>query len=120
MRPGVLWPLGLPPIRYETRYEIGEPGAVYEFNVKLLPFESSIDDTDFEFERDNALEGFGSWLRSRYKWVGSMHFTGRSGGWLAIVDKKGGATEKALLAIADAVAKEKRHFVRYLEKEYPR
>jgi hypothetical protein len=105
-------------LRWETKYEIGDPGAVYEFNVKFGAPGAKFSDDDLQFERDHAVKVFEDILRGDYPWVGNVYLTGRSGGWLAVEDKKGGATEDAVLAILERVEDARDEFVKYMKEEY--
>lgn len=106
--------------RVDKRYEMGEPGAVYEFEIKLQKI-SHVDMTneELEFESRDALEDFSRELKKRYKWIGEIYQTGRSGGWLAVEDKKGGATKAKIKTIIGLVDKAQADFVKYLQAEYP-
>jgi hypothetical protein len=100
--------------------DIGEPGVVYEFEIKLQKI-SHVDMTNAELEMESAasIEDFEDMLASRYKWITEIYQTGRSGGWLAIKDGKGGATKGKLKTIAKLVDQAQEDFVRYLQEEYP-
>lgn len=108
-----------PRIRWEQKYKVGEPGAVYEFNVKLPRMTASFRDEDLYVERVHAVRAFEKILRRDFPWVGELYFTGRSDGWLAIQDKQGKATATSILAIADRVDDALGEFVKYMEEEYP-
>jgi len=105
-------------LRWETKYEIGDPGAVYEFNVKFGAPGAKFSDEDLMIERDHAVMVFEDILRSDYPWVGRVYLTGRQGGWLAVEDKSGGATDDALLAILARVEDARDEFVQYMKEEY--
>lgn len=101
-------------MRLESRYEVGQPGARYEFNVKLsLKLARAgveISDEVLALEADDAVGRFAEELRERYPWVGEVYQTGRSHGWLAIQDRTGGATEEDLRAIDEWVDSEREIF----------
>lgn len=105
-----------------TAYEadIGEPGVVYEFEIKLQKI-YNVDMTDGELlmESEDSIEDFERMLKARYKWITEVYQTGRSGGWLAVKDGKGGATKGKLKTIAKLVDQAQKDFVRYLQEEYP-
>lgn len=108
-------------MRVEKKYEVGDPGAVYEFNIKL-PLMRGVDCTDKEFSEAarESIEIFVRQLKQRYTWIGRVYQTGRSAGWLAIEDKKGLATEAKLKTIQKMVNRALDQFVRYMEEAYPR
>lgn len=110
-------------IRWETKWKVGDRGAVYEFNVKLFNVKlrnvvARFSDDDLYIETQHALKMFKLLLKQAYPWVGDVYFTGRSGGWLAVEDAKGKATERAILAIADRVDDARDEFVKYMKEEY--
>jgi hypothetical protein len=108
-------------MRYEQKYEIGDVGAVYEFDVKLpvlYPDVPLLSDAQLEADTEVAVEEFAEVLRKRYKWVGEVYLTGRSNGWLAVVDAKGGATERALKTIHGLVDAAYERFVKDLRDTY--
>jgi hypothetical protein len=105
-----------------TAYEsdIGEPGIVYEFEIKLQKiFHVDMTNAELEMESQNSIEDFERMLKARYKWITQIHQTGRSGGWLAIKDGKGGATKSKLKTIGKLVDKAQEDFVKYLQRTYP-
>lgn len=106
--------------RWDVEYQLGEKGAVYEFDIKLPTFRAEMTDEDFEIEAETALDILADALRARYTWIGQVGRAGRSGGWLTIEDKRGLATQAKLENIVDMVSKAKGNFIRHLEREYPR
>ena len=118
--PGALRPD--PRIRYETKWKIGDPGAVYEFNVKFArgDYSAEVDEVAMYREVGRAAEAFGSVLRGRYPWVGDVSIKGRSGGWLAVEDRDGGATREKIGEIADMVDDARVEFGKYLDETYGR
>ncbi len=107
-------------MRYNRKAKIGTEGAVYEFQVKLHRVNADLDDYGWQDEVERAVEDFAEFLRSKYKWIGNVYITGRSGGWLAIEDAKGKARAATLETIDKLVDEGKRHFKKYIEEEYPR
>lgn len=109
-----------PRIRYEKKWKVGDPGAIYEFNIKLGRIDAPrLTDEALEREALGAIEYFEeSRLRARYPWIGRVYRTGRSGGWLAVEDKTGGATKEDILEIADTVDESREHFERRMEETY--
>lgn len=108
--------------RYDTRDTIGNAGVVYEFDIKIPPLHPmGIDCTQEEFdeEAEECLEGLAYALRKRYSWIGTIHRAGRSGGWLAIEDKKGLATREKLSNIIKMVEAVKGQFIRALKHRCP-
>ena len=108
-------------MRYEQKYEIGDVGAVYEFDVKLpvlYPHVPLLSDARLEEETETAVEEFAAMLRARYKWVGEVYLTGRSNGWLAVVDAKGGASLRTLEMIHGLVDAAYDQFVKGLKVAY--
>jgi hypothetical protein len=106
-------------MRYETKYEIGDVGAVYEFNVKMYHLRGvNITDDELEIDVNDALDSFADQLRKRYKWIGRVYLTGRSGGWLAIEDRTGKARKATLEKIDDTVNQAVRDFQSWLRKQY--
>jgi hypothetical protein len=67
-----------------------------------------------------AMEAFEDSLRQKYPWIGAMHRTGRSAGWLAIEDPQGKMTKAKLEDIAKRVEAAKRQFKKDMEQAYPR
>jgi hypothetical protein len=111
----------IPDVRFETRWKLGDPGAVYEFNVKLYSMGlGTISDVEWEHDVRVAYEEFERALRKKYPWLGPMYFTGRSGGWLAIEDPKGQMTKPRLLAISKAVQAAKAQFKKDMRAAWPR
>ena len=109
-----------PRMRIESQYKAGEPGAVYEFNVKFYrgDYSADVDDDSMYIETGHAVEVFADVLRERFPWVGKVHITGRSGGWLAVEDKQGKATSKKIEQIADMVDDARKEFGKYLDEQY--
>jgi hypothetical protein len=105
--------------RYDSNAVVGDRGVVYEFDIKMPPLDCDITEGAFERESGQAFGELADLLGSKYKWIGSIRRSGRSGGWLAITDKKGGATVARLKKIIEDVELEKRAFARYLERKYP-
>lgn len=103
-----------------TPSQIGEPGIEYEFEIKLQKI-SGVDMTndDLMMESEDSIDDFKRMLKSRYKWITQIYQTGRSGGWLCVVDGKGGATEAKLKTIAGLVDKAQKNFVKFLQSNYP-
>lgn len=100
--------------------EIGDPGIVYEFEIKLQKiYGVDMTDGDLEIESQDSIDDFKRLLKARYKWITDVYQTGRSGGWLAVKDGKGGATKAKLKTIAKLVDQAQEDFVRYLQEEYP-
>jgi hypothetical protein len=99
-------------MRLESRFSVGDRGAVYEFKVKLSTRLRGVNVSDYELEQDTeiAIEEFAAELRKDYPWVGAVSRAGRSGGWLAIEDKKGEATEDALSDIDERVTEARKDF----------
>jgi len=106
--------------RYEQGKKIGDPDVEYEFNIKLPPFDAEITNDDFEAEVKAAIGYLKYKFRSRYSWIGAMGQTGRSGGWLFIQDRTGGATKAKLGKIIDIITAEKKSFIKRMERLYPR
>ena len=103
---------------YES--EIGEPGVEYEFEIKIQKiYHVDMTDAELDMESQDSIEDFKRMLRARYKWITDIYQTGRSGGWLAIKDGKGGATVAKLKTIAKLVDKAQEDFVKYLQRTYP-
>ena len=67
-----------------------------------------------------ALDQFKQELKRKYPWIGDIHTTGRSGGWLAVEDPKGKMTKATLSVIAKRVEAGKRQFKKDMEQAYPR
>ena len=107
-------------VRLHDQWRIGDIGAVYEFNVKLGRVESDAPQDVWDQDVWTALDQFKQELRRKYPWIGDMHLTGRSGGWLAIEDPKGKMTKAKLETIAKLVEAGKRQFVKDMEQAYPR
>ncbi len=105
--------------RWDSKWKIGDKGAEYEFDIKMPPLGIEISDDQFTDEADMALEELAIALRARYSWIGRVGRAGRSGGWLAIEDKKGLATFAKLENITEMVAKAKRRFAIDLLNGYP-
>ena len=105
-------------MRYETKYKFGEP-AVYEFDVKLRHLRGvNITDGQLEGEVESALDAFADYLRGRYKWIGNVYLTGRSGGWLAVEDDDGKARQSTLHTIDKLVSEAVRKFQKDLRESY--
>ncbi len=107
-------------MRLKKGWEVGDAGAVYEFDIKLPKIDGvDISNDDFEIEAMDSIQDFVRELKRRYSWIGNVYQTGRSGGWLAIEDKTGGATKAKTRKINDLVREAKDNFVRYIKDEYP-
>jgi len=104
-------------VRLDDRWRLGDPGAVYEFNIKLLPVKAEAPQSAWDNDVQMAMQEFGASLRKKYPWIGEVSVTGRSGGWLAIEDPKGKMTKATLDAIAKRVDAAKRQFVKDTEAE---
>ena len=107
-------------VRWDTKWNLGDPGAVYEFNIKLRKFHAPrLTDERLSFEADGALQYFEeNFLRARYPWVGKVFRGGRSGGWLAVEDRDGRATREDILEISAAVEDGRELFIQRMEAEY--
>ncbi len=106
-------------MRYEKGHEIGEPGGVYEFNVKLRRLRGvKISDSKLYHETEDALHAFAGRLRKRFRWIDTIELRGRSNGWLAIEDPQGGATRSELRTINAMVEKAVVKFQDDLRSEY--
>jgi hypothetical protein len=110
----------IPDVRFESRWSLGNPNAVYEFNIKLPLLHSSINDEHLYFAASDAIHHFEHKLRARYPWIGLVDVCGRSGGWLTIEDPQGRMTRPVLLTISKLVKDGKRKFCRKIEEQYPR
>lgn len=110
----------MPKVRFESRWTLGDPHAVYEFNVKIMGLASDASEEQWSWEVDQAREAFEHDLRAKYPWVGSVYFTGRSGGWLAVDDPAGKMTKVKLAAISKMVGAALASFKRHMVEEYPR
>lgn len=100
--------------------DIGEPGVEYEFEIKIQKiYHVDMTDAELEMESRDSIEDFERMLKARYKWITKIYQTGRSGGWLAIVDGKGGATPAKLKTIAKLVDQAQAAFVKDLQHRYP-
>ncbi len=106
--------------RWDQGHEIGDKDVEYEFNIKLPPFDADMTDDDFEAEAKAAIGYLKTKLRDRYSWIGAMGQTGRSGGWLFIQDRTGGATKAKLRKIIETVTAAKKSFIKQMERLYPR
>jgi hypothetical protein len=106
-------------MRYEKGREIGEPGGVYEFNVKLRRLRGvKISDSKLYHETEDALHAFAGRLRKRFRWIDTIELRGRSNGWLAIEDPQGRATKSELRTINTMVENALSKFQEGLRKEY--
>jgi hypothetical protein len=110
----------LPSVRFPGDSKIGDARVPYEFNVKIYRIEANASVEDLVIERDDHLAVFREAMCKKYPWLGSMYFSGRSGGWLTIEDPQGKMTRPRLLAISDAVDVALARFRQHLIKEYPR
>jgi len=110
------------PLRLDSRWDVGDQGAVYEFNVKLGSDLRgvAIDDDTLYIETDMAVRIFADTIRKRYPWIGDVGIVGRSGGWLAIEDKKGGVNEAELKMLARDVEEARKAFVKAIAEEFGR
>jgi hypothetical protein len=106
--------------RWDQRDAVGNVGVVYEFEIKIPPIRQA-DCTDREFNAlaEECLDDLAGELRRRYTWIGKIHRAGRSGGWLAVEDKKGLATREKLKTMIGIVSKHKRRFAQELIRRYP-
>jgi len=107
-------------VRLENRWQLGDVGAVYEFNVKLHRVQADVPDPIWEQDVRAAMEEFKTALKRKYPWIGETYLTGRSAGWLAVEDPEGKMTKKTLEDIAKRVESAKRQFVKDMEEAYPR
>jgi hypothetical protein len=107
-------------IRLESQWQLGDAGAVYEFNIKLRRVQSSASDVEWEQDVGTALEEFEYELQKKYPWIGRVYTTGRSGGWLAVEDPNGKMTKATLQSMSQMVEAAKRQFVKDMEQAYPR
>jgi hypothetical protein len=110
----------MPSVRFETRWALGDPGAVYEFNVKIHGLPSNASEEQWDREVRRAFRAFETMLRARYPWLGELSFTGRSAGWLAIEDAEGRMTIETLNALSDAVDAALARFKQTMVRVYPR
>lgn len=99
---------------------LGDVGAVYEFNVKLGRVEADISDREWEDELSMAQEELRTGLKNKYPWIGETHMAGRSGGWLAVEDPTGKMTKKRLEEMAKYVEAARQRFVSDIEQTHPR
>ena len=106
--------------RYDQGVRIGDPGAEYEFDIKLPVFNADMTDAEFDLEARIAIRQFKEKLTDKYSWIGRVGQTGRSGGWLLIKDEQGKATKAKLQTIINMVTAAKKAFVKRLERDYPR
>ncbi len=107
-------------MRLKKGWEVGDAGAVYEFDIKVPKITGvKMTNEEFEMEASDSLEDFVRDLKRRYPWIGDVYQTGRSGGWLAIEDPKGKATERSIKTINDRVKKEMGYFIDNLRHAYP-
>lgn len=109
-----------PSVRFPGESKLGDAGVPYEFNVKIMRLESDASEEDYYHEAQRALESFQSAMHAKYPWLGDMHFSGRSGGWLTIEDPQGKMTKPKLAAIRKAVGAALAKFKAHMMKEYPR
>ncbi len=105
--------------RYNKDAAVGDPGVWYEFDIKMPKLNVDMTNAEFDRESDDALNDLAGYIKAKHKWIGRIHRAGRSGGWMSVEDKKGGATEAKLKKIIKDVELEKRAFGRRLEREYP-
>lgn len=106
--------------RWAKKWDLGDKGAVYEFDIKLPKIDGvDMSEAEFEAEALGSIRDFVVALRDRYTWIGEVYQTGRSGGWLAVEDKKGLATEAKLRTILGMIEKAQRDFIQYLRRTYP-
>ncbi len=107
-------------MRLKKGWEVGDAGAVYEFEIKVPKITGvNMTNDEFEMEARDSLEDFVADLKRRYKWIGKVYQTGRSGGWLAIEDPNGKATVSSTRAINERIKKEMGYFVDNLKSAYP-
>jgi hypothetical protein len=100
--------------------EIGDPGVEYEFEIKLQKiYHVDMTNDELDMESQDSLDDFKRMLKARYKWITDIYQTGRSGGWLAIKDGKGGATKAKLKTIAKLVDQAQAAFIKDLQHRYP-
>ncbi|HXB28059.1 MAG TPA: hypothetical protein VNV25_25235 [Gemmatimonadaceae bacterium] len=109
-----------PVCRFDGDKKIGDPGVTYEFNVKIYGLASNADQVDWDDEVSTALSHFKLRARLRWPWIGSIEFSGRSGGWLAVEDPQGKMTKRSLEAMQKVVAKGLAAFKRHMIRTYPR
>lgn len=109
-----------PSVRFDSDATLGDPGVVYEFNVKLYRVKAAASEADWEYEVGAAREEFELRLANKYPWLVVEGFTGRSGGWLAIKDTAGRMTVARLRDISDRIDAARARFKRRVERDYPR
>ena len=103
---------------------VGNSINTYSFNVKIYQkVEADFDGDSWDtwnWEAELAVEKFARMLKRRYKWVGKVYLTGRSGGWLAIENVNGETRQSTLETISELVKVGKKRFIARIEKKYPR
>ena len=109
-----------PTIRFDANARIGDEGVTYEFNVKIMKLNCEADFIDWDCERQAAYADFELVLSKKYPFFELAGFTGRSGGWLALIDQKGRMTEARLKTIQKMVDKALKEFKQRMIREYPR
>ena len=106
-------------IRPNCNINIDSESNTYEFYVKIYtPVDApNLTQDGWDIEVDLAVQIFTDKLKKRYKWVSDVYLTGRSGGWLAIEATRP-IRESVLWTVMELVDKEKKKFIKYLEKEF--
>lgn len=107
------------PVRLESRWSLGDVGAVYEFNIKMPRMNVDVSEEDYEDDARTSLREFKDKLRKKYPRVGEIYQTGRSGGWLAVQDPRGKMTKATLKSMVEFVKAAKRQFIRDMEQAWP-
>ncbi len=105
--------------RWDEGKKVGDPGVEYEFDIKMPKLNVDMTNAEYENEAHDEIQWFKGELKTRYKWIGRIEQTGRSGGWLMVQDVKGGATKAKLQAIIRMVESAMKRFIKRLEEEYP-
>lgn len=78
-----------------------EKTGVYQFNVKLRKLAGcNIREDELEWETWNEFVSFREKLMKRFSWIGDVYLTGRSNGWLAVEDKRGGSLKRREASLA--------------------
>jgi hypothetical protein len=110
----------MPKVRFPGGSKLGDAGVPYEFNVKIMRLESDAPEDVYYQEVQDALADFEAAMHRKYPWLGSMYFSGRSGGWLTIEHPTGKMTKAKLEVIAKAVGAALARFKQHMVTEYPR
>jgi hypothetical protein len=109
-----------PVCRFDADKKIGDAGVTYEWNVKIYGLASDATTEQWDGAVADAFDAFEAYAHCRWPWLGSIYFSGRSGGWLAVHDLHGKMTERSLGAMRKVVDKALRAFKRHMITEYPR